>query len=52
MKNFVRVLLLQVSLAVAVGVAAAQAEGSVWTVDTLKTNSGQQADYLQFVEQN
>lgn len=31
---------------------AAQNNDSVWTVDTVKTNEGQQANYLQFIEQN
>lgn len=46
-----RLFLLKVTLLAAVG-AAAQTEGSIWTVDAIKTNEGQQSGYLQFVEQN
>lgn len=31
---------------------AAQTGDSVWTVDAVKTNDGQQANYLKFIEQN
>lgn len=51
MINYAKMLLAQLFFFGAVSVAA-QSNASVWTVDAIKTNDGEQANYLQFVEQN
>ncbi len=40
------------SICLATTMTLAQTEASVWTVDAVKTNEGQQKNYLQFIEQN
>ena len=51
MKIFNKIAILSVIFLTVIGISA-QTESSVWTVDVIKSNEGQQANYLQFVEQN
>lgn len=51
MKIFTKSLILLIIFLTAAA-AAAQTSGSVWTVDAIKSNEGQQANLLRFYEQN
>ncbi len=52
MKNFNLTAVLSLIILTAIGVSAQKTNDSVWTVDAIKTNEAQQANYLQFIEQN
>lgn len=52
MKIFIKSIIFAVILLMAIGVSAQTAKTSVWAVDFVKTNDGEQANYLKFIEQN
>lgn len=52
MKNFIKSITLIIILLAAISVSAQTAKTSVWAVDFVKTNNGQQANFLKFIEQN
>lgn len=52
MKTFIKSIILTAILLTAICASAQSAKTSVWAVDFVKTNDGQQANYLKFIEQN
>lgn len=52
MKIFIKLIIPAMILLTAIGVSGQTAKTSVWAVDFVKTNDGEQANYLKFIEQN
>ncbi len=52
MKFFIKTIFPVLILTTAICANAQPAKTSLWAVDFIKTNDGQQADYLKFIEQN